>query len=127
MSHLIQACDLTRRYGEGDRILVYLISRLKEKQVLTCTNLFCTAETEDRLDVSVDVRVLNIFYQELCALVDGVTPVSCMYSIIIKADINNKMKEIETDEETEMKKWMSKSADWVGGLMECFIIGSNIK
>lgn len=41
--------------GEGDRMLVYLINRLKEKQVLTRNNLFCAAETEDRLAVSVDV------------------------------------------------------------------------
>lgn len=43
------------REGEGDGVLVYLINSLKEKQVLTCTNLFCTAEKEDRLAVSVDV------------------------------------------------------------------------
>lgn len=41
--------------GAGDGMLVYLINSLKEKQVLTCTNLFCSAEKEDRLAVSVDV------------------------------------------------------------------------
>lgn len=41
---------------EGDRILVYLINTLKEEKVSTRDNLFCSAETEDRLAVSVNVR-----------------------------------------------------------------------
>lgn len=81
--------------------------------------------------------LLHIFYQKLCAIVDVITPVPCMYSIslqphsllviLMKADRNNKMKEIERDWETEMKKWMNKSADWDVGLMECLIIGHNAK
>lgn len=55
VSRLIQACGVTggeterEREREEEGILVYLISRLKEKQVLTSANLFCTAEAEDRL------------------------------------------------------------------------------
>lgn len=37
------------RDGEQDRMIVYLINRLKNKQVLTHTNLFSAAETEDKL------------------------------------------------------------------------------
>lgn len=56
VSRLIQACDVSRRKGEGesDRMIVYLISGLKERQVLTRSNLFHAAETEDRLAVSAD-------------------------------------------------------------------------
>lgn len=57
VSRLIQACDVMRRDGEGDRILVHLIKGAKGKQVLTCTNLFCMAEAEDGLELSMDVRV----------------------------------------------------------------------
>lgn len=66
MSCLIQACDVTRRDGERDRILVYLINRLKEKQVLTLTNLRCMSETEDRLEVSVDVFVTHFLSKTVC-------------------------------------------------------------
>lgn len=100
MSRLIQASDVSGREtkGHGDGIVVYLISRLKEKQVLTIGNLFCTAQTEDRLAVSVDV----------CSTFSSKNRVHlhvlCTYSIsmrspfaitIIKARINNKRKEME--------------------------------
>lgn len=37
------------RDGEQDRMIVYLINRLKNKQVLTHINLFRAAATEDKL------------------------------------------------------------------------------
>lgn len=63
---LIQACDVTRRDGEQDRILVYLIKRLRGKQVLTGTNLFCMSETEDKLEVSADVCVKHFLSKAMC-------------------------------------------------------------
>lgn len=98
VSLLIQTGDITRRKGKGgreeDRMIVYPINRLKEKQVPTCTNLFCAA-VEDRLARSMDVLVLRNSSTSLCALVNlcgsvfGVSLGSLFVIIFIKVGINN--------------------------------------
>lgn len=96
-------------------MIVYLINRLKEKQVLTRTNLFCAAEAEDRLARSVDVLALSTCYEETavhaCVYFLIFLHVLCMLSIssgslfviiFIKADINNTGGETQRDWQTEM-------------------------
>lgn len=57
----------------------------------------------------------------------SISPRSPFVIIIIKADMNNKMKEIKRDGGNGMKERMNKSADCMGGVMERFIISRDAK
>lgn len=80
-------------------MIVYLINRVKEKQVLTPTNLFSAAETQDRLS---GCSILHLLPRSTnMRLVEAFTPgldihsMSLQFDItFIKADINNTKREV---------------------------------
>lgn len=118
--------------AERDRMIVYLINRVKEKQVLTRSNF--SSVHVDWLAASVDVE--HLLLRNSSALVDVFARVLRMHRISshspfviisIKADRDNKRKEIKRGGKIEMKEWMNKSADCVGGMMGRSIIGRNAK